>query len=420
MTRTIDASRVTIPEDRQRTEFPEQAHKELKDSIKTNGLLHPVILREGSVLAAGERRFRAMVELIAEGAVIRHGTVECPVGHIPFIDFGQLSELEAATVEFEENFRRLDPSWQDRARAMQKLEALCAANGKSTTRAALGEQANISGTTADRMLLAAKHLDDPEVAAAPTLKDAVKVIEKKAATTDRLKSLFTISNKPDGTAESIHTLLNGDSRELLGTLPAGSFDLILCDPPYGVGAQAFGEQSSGHNYDDSYESWQQLMPVLLSQTFRVAKADAHAYFFCDPRRYEELTMIARRVGWTPWHVPLIWDKSNGTLPEPDYGPRRTYEMIIFLRKGKRKILQVMPDVLRYSAVQNKMHAAQKPLELLCDLMSRSILPGQTVLDPCAGSGSIFPAANMRKVIATGIEQVMINYLMAKERMNGTE
>jgi DNA modification methylase len=80
----------------------------------------------------------------------------------------------------------------------------------------------------------------------------------------------------------------------------------------------------------------------------------------------------------------------------------------------------MPDVLRYSAVQNKMHAAQKPLELLCDLMSRSLLPGQTVLDPCAGSGSIFPAANMRKVIATGIEQVMINYLMAKERMNGTE
>jgi len=414
---TIDAQHIQIPEDRQRKEFPTEAQAELVDSIQTLGLIQPIVLREGSTLAAGERRLRACKVLIHNGIQIKHGKNVCPTGHIPYIDFGSLSATDAAEVELHENIKRLDITWQERARAYEKLRDLRAQTSAiPPTISELAKETHSSSERTGTMLMLARHLDDPEVAKAATPTEAAKIVKKKAESAQRLREAFV---NPTSQINSQHTISNEDARTFLRSLPAASFDVILTDPPYGVGADGFGEQSSGHEYDDSYATWLNLMPAVLSEGFRVTKSNAHAYIFCDPRRYEDIIAMARRAGWNPWHVPLIWNKRNGTLPEPEYGPRRTYEMIVYLRKGNRKVLQVLPDVLEYSPVVTKIHPAQKPIELYLDLLSRSAEPGQTVLDPFLGSGTLFPAANLRKLIATGCENNMSNFVLARSRMEGT-
>ncbi len=78
-------------------------------------------------------------------------------------------------------------------------------------------------------------------------------------------------------------------------------------------------------------------------------------------------------------------------------------MILYAIKGERYAKRLAPDVITAHSDPNLNHPAQKPVKLLVDLLSRSCGAGDLVLDPFAGSGSIFPAAHELKVRATGIE-----------------
>jgi DNA modification methylase len=60
-------------------------------------------------------------------------------------------------------------------------------------------------------------------------------------------------------------------------------------------------------------------------------------------------------------------------------------------------------VFVHPAVKDKLYAAQKPVELLKEIMALSFYPGECVLDPCCGSGSIYRAAAASKLKCTGIE-----------------
>lgn len=116
---------------------------------------------------------------------------------------------------------------------------------------------------------------------------------------------------------------------------------------------------------------------------------------------------------------MIWSKKNGMLPKPDFGPRLTYEAILFASKGSRKVLKVgAPDVIEFTTEGKNEHGAQKPVALYAELIARSCYPGDTVLDCFAGSGTIFPAANSTRTIATGIEISKTYHDLAQSRMLG--
>lgn len=91
-------------------------------------------------------------------------------------------------------------------------------------------------------------------------------------------------------------------------------------------------------------------------------------------------------------------------------------MVVYAVKGNRPATRLYPDVLTYPADENLGHAAQKPVGLYADLLQRTVLPGDTVLDPFAGSGPIFPAAQALHVTATGVEQDAASYGIALERL----
>jgi DNA modification methylase len=109
------------------------------------------------------------------------------------------------------------------------------------------------------------------------------------------------------------------------------------------------------------------------------------------------------------------------LPQPDRGPRYSYECILYATKGEAKVVkQGASDVLSYTGIKKLLHAAQKPAALYCDLLSRVCKPGDTVLDPFAGSGTIFVAGNTLSLSVCGIEQEEDAFNLALSRISSRE
>jgi DNA modification methylase len=199
------------------------------------------------------------------------------------------------------------------------------------------------------------------------------------------------------------------------------FDVILTDPPYGIGADTFGDSggkaAGAHSYDDTYENWKRIIPEFANQSYRITKPQAHLYAFCDIDRFHEFKRYLDDAGWNCFRTPLIWYKSAGSrLPWVDFGPQRKYEIAIYANKGRRPVNTIIGDVLSYNSDENLGHQAQKPVALYADLLRRSVAPGNLVLDPFAGSGTIFPAAHEVKCRAVGIESVAEHYALCLKRL----
>lgn len=425
--------------ERQRKKFDEAPLSDLENSIDANGLIHPPAVRRtdtGYALVAGERRMRACARLIALGKTIRCGDFVAPAGAIPVLDLGNLSDLAAFEAELDENIKRENLSWQERAMAEAKLlelrsEQNAAAGIPKPTLTAIAteivQRKTPAATTAEgsqvtavaTRIRLAEHLDDPDVAKAKTEAEAVKIVRKKA---EQVR-IQTLAAAHDSALERgcPHTLLQGDFRGHIQSLAEASVDVLLTDPPYGIAADTFGEQSGqGHNYEDSVEYFEEIIATLAEESYRVCKTQAHAYVFCDPRRFIDLQTHFELAGWKVWPIPLIWAKGNGMLPRPEHAPRRTYEAILFASKGDKPVRCVKGDVISVSGVRDLKHGAQKPVDLYVDLLSRSAVPGDVVLDTFAGSGTIFPAANRAKCKAIGIELDSHNAAICQTRMMAEE
>lgn len=429
--RFIAIDEIVVP-DRQRKLHNPTAHVELQNSIRTVGLLHPIIVRasdEGVVLVAGERRLRAIKDITALGGIPRFEGKEIPLEQIPIVELGELDPLDAEAAELDENIRRLDLSFQERAAATAKLfnlrTALALRAGESPPSVAdiseeiRGSREGVFQSNTRREILVARHLDDPEIARAATLDDAWKLLKKReesaknVALAERVGAIYTAD---------VHRLYNADCLSWLTDCPPEQFDVILTDPPYGMGADEFGDsgrmQMSAHSYDDSLESWKQLMGLWPAYAFRVAKPQAHAYVFCDLDNYPALKLLMEFAGWTIHRTPLIWHKPNGSrAPWPERGPQRKWEMILYAVKGDRNTLLLAGDVITCSNEQGMKHGAQKPVDLFRELLKRSARPGDSVLDSFCGTGTIFPAAQALKLYATGIEQDPATYGLAVQRLD---
>jgi DNA modification methylase len=429
--RFIKLSEIVVKPDRQRQEFDPQALQDLVTSIEYNGLLHPIILRqEGDkmVLVAGERRLKAMSQIWELGGSFRCDNEEVPECCIPFSNIGELSLLDAEEAELDENLKRKDLTWQEHAAAVARLHKLRGAQKVETNKTApVAEQVPVQ-TYADTALeilgksdggyqdqirkeiLVSKHLDNPAVAKAKSADEAFKILKKQEESAKNVELARVVGASFNS---DLHQLININCLEFMASCAEGpeenKFDVILTDPPYGMGADQFGDANGRlagieHRYDDSPEAWRDLMGLWTVLSYQVCKPQAHAYVFCDIDMFHELKAMMQKAGWYVFRTPFINHKMNsGRVPLPDQGPRRQYEIILYAIKGKKQTTHIYPDVISTSADENFSHGAQKPVALYQNLLQRSVRPGDRVLDTFAGSGTIFEAANGFQCSATGTE-----------------
>jgi len=431
--KTIRLDTITVLPNRQRRIFDAAKLHEFADSISKRSLLHPIILRAhegGFALVAGERRFRAISDLADLGGTIRHDGQEVPLGHIPYTLFDDLTPLAAEEAELEENTHRIDLSWQERAAAVNRLlslrtrqAALEGAPVPSTATIAVelrGSDEGIYHEATRREIIVGRNLAVPEIAAAKTIDEAFKILKKLDASAKH-RELGALVGRTF--TASVHSAINGDSLSWMRDAAPDQFDCILTDPPYGMGADEFGDSgglaAGAHGYADTPELAHSCYSALATEGFRITKAQAHLYAFCDIDNFPALKLVFAAAGWQVFRTPLIWYKPTAMrAPWPELGPQRKYETILYAIKGKRPTLKMAGDVLNYGPDSNLGHAAQKPVALFQDLLSRTLLPGQSVLDPFMGSGPIFAAANALKVRATGVELDQASYGIAVARIEG--
>jgi len=105
----VDVGRITANPDQPRHDFPEAEIIELSESIRSLGVLQPILVRpvaSGYQIVAGERRFRA---------AIRAGLTQVPV------IAKELSDKETFEIALVENVQRLNLNPLEEARGYQRL-----------------------------------------------------------------------------------------------------------------------------------------------------------------------------------------------------------------------------------------------------------------------------------------------------------
>lgn len=437
--RVTNRSNITIKPGRQRQEFDPAKMQELIVSIQDRGLMHaPVVRKEGGqlVLVAGERRMKAIEEIQLLGGTVRYDGGVVADGEVPYVLLGDLSPLEAEEAELDENLKRADLTWQEHAAAVARLHLLrqsqAAAKGEThsvtdTTRELYPEESKDKPVSAFAMqqsetrqeLIVARNLDNPLIAKAKDVKEAFKILKaaEQVAKNEELAKTVGLTFSAE-----LHKLYNVDCLYWMGLCSPGTFDVICTDPPYGMGADEFGDGGGKltgitHKYKDDLEHWRPLMKEFARLSYLITKDRAHAYLFCDFDRFHELKGFMEDAGWYVFRTPFIIHKlGSGRVPLPDRGPRRQWEMVLYAIKGKKPVTHIYPDVIAAQADESTGHGAQKPVAVIQNLLQRSVRPGDRVFDGFAGSGSIFPAAHALQCEVVACELDAGSYGLALRRL----
>jgi site-specific DNA-methyltransferase (adenine-specific) len=185
--------------------------------------------------------------------------------------------------------------------------------------------------------------------------------------------------------------MQGDALMTMGTLPVGSVDLIITDPPYeslekhrkvGTTTRLKHSKSSSNDWFSIFSN--DRFPSFFSEAYRILAKNSHLYLFCDQETMFIVKPIAEAIGFKFWK-PLVWDKMRIGM---GYHYRARYEFILFFEKGKRKLSDLgIPDVITVPRIW-KGYPTEKPSAVSEVLLLQSSLPGELVLDPFCGSGSV--------------------------------
>lgn len=202
---------------------------------------------------------------------------------------------------------------------------------------------------------------------------------------------------------------------VLPTLPEGSIDLIVTDPPYSIGTTSNGNK--GEWLDNNLI--RPFFEIWFREIRRILKPTGEIYMNTDWRTYPFLFPIASR--YLNVKNCIVWDYEwikAGT----HY--RFSHEFIIYaLREGgrNRKFPANERDVWRIKPINftsnNKFHNAEKPIELVKKMLTNSASKGNAVLDSFAGSGTTMKACLEMNLDCTGIE-INPEYIdVCKKRLN---
>lgn len=414
-----------VVRDRQRTKIESGPLTELRESILSKGLMHPPVVWHDAeadkwVLIAGERRLRAIDLIFSAGLCFSCDGLTITAGDVPVTEVSELDPIALFEAEFDENVIREDLTWQDKTRALAALHAQRKSENPSQTKIDTAREISTraGGTPGlsteslrkglQKAIIIADKLDDPAISKARNANEAHALILQKEEAMLRAelarRKLSTSGEKPE------IRIICGSMFDVLPTFAEGQVDLILADPPYGIdagGAGFRGRTVHHHNYQDDAETARKCAHTIFEEGFRLSKPRANLFLFCDIKAWFDLRAVASRLGWEVFPRPIIWQKSEseGLAPWGRQGFRVTYETILYATKGGRGLITSPVSILNVKRVPRhvRVHAAEKPVDLLKLLVDCSTIPGDLVLDPCCGSGSTLVACKELRRRAIGIE-----------------
>lgn len=182
------------------------------------------------------------------------------------------------------------------------------------------------------------------------------------------------------------TIYHGDCRELMSQISRGWVDIVLTDPPYGMGFQ------SNHRFQKHLKiRGDDSLPLDLIE-MAIERASRAAYVFC---RWDNIASMP-----TPKSV-LAWVKNNWSMGDLKHEHGRQWEACCFYALHNHEFVKRIPDVIFADKTGNELHPTEKPISLMKQIIIANV--GNLILDPFMGSGTTLRAAKDLGRKAIGIE-----------------
>lgn len=238
----------------------------------------------------------------------------------------------------------------------------------------------------------------------------------------------------------------GDMVEVFGNLPDNSIDLIITDPPFGIGFD------SNKHYNDEFDYVSENIDTWFSVMHNKLKPYRHIYVFI-PSKHSDVWKSAfkKYFRWMndliiPVHPTNVYDAKNFSIShqmvlygvkfpkDGKYGLIRNLNRVNYqktspqwLRDGRNKnpneytykYHTIFPSTIkanyRNNASKKTAHPSEKTIELLSILIRLSSNPDEIVADPFAGSGNTLISAHKtgRRYIGAEIDPKWYNVILDK-------
>lgn len=394
--------------------------KELAKSIASFGQLQPIVIDRENNLICGGRRLAACLLAGMKVMAVYSDAVD---------------PLLQREMEVEENIRRKQFTPAEEILATEELHRLkttkfgeaCSGRKGGWT---LNQTAEMIGKTRGNVI---ESLQLAElIKAFPQLKNAktkmeIKKVAKNLQQISSISAALSIFEKKAEAQEEIFSLKCADSKDWILSIPDGTFDCFITDPPYGInidkvkmetGKETGGLCATGTKFQDTPDCFRAILKWLPKQLYRVCSETAQGFMFFAPEYYQLCIDAFAHAGWVPYPRPVIWTKGQyHQCNAPHLYPASNYEMILFVRKEESHLYKEgETDVISTPPKLDKIHPTEKPVELIKNLIARIALPGFSLIDPFAGSGAILEAAMTSKLFPAGCEILPDNYAIALSRL----
>lgn len=193
-------------------------------------------------------------------------------------------------------------------------------------------------------------------------------------------------------------IYHADCRDVLPTLEPSTVDLVLTDPPYGIGWKT-DYRSKDDGMNPRRHSWpsKQHAPIHGDDE-PFDPAPLIAYGKCvlfGANNYAD--KLPPSNGW------LVWSKTEGQPPDSSGDCELAWTNIT---GAVRRYRHLWHGYQRQSEIGKHIHPTQKPVALFLWILGQWTKPGDLILDPYMGSGPVAAACHQlgRKYIGIEIEE----------------
>lgn len=260
-----------------------------------------------------------------------------------------------------------------------------------------------------------------------TLKELNEAIQDKPATTLRARVYDNLGTMFQRVGRGVYTVIrdnganimaiNGDGRDL-SMIKDAKIDAIITDHPYEDKKSLKGGNRNFANYDVfkyTQDDFNEKARVLKDGAFLVeffAEENANNYDYIY-----QCKKMAEKAGFK-YYATVPWTK--GTFVANTGRKAKNMEQVVIFTKGEPRRLRpdkqrggimrgaagMLPIAFDYQpkSVREKIHKAEKPVELLKQIISYVTKPGEYILDQFAGSGNLGIAAKQTGRSAMLIEK----------------
>ncbi|KKL11591.1 hypothetical protein LCGC14_2544310, partial [marine sediment metagenome] len=194
----------------------------------------------------------------------------------------------------------------------------------------------------------------------------------------------------------------------------GIFHFAEVDPPYGIDLTTLKRREGGgagtehalSTYEevpiDDYKDW---LYDVASEVYRVLANLSFCVWWFGPTHVNLVREVLKHVGFNVNDIWGIWYKgAQGQTQQPDYNLANTYEPFYIARKGSAHLAKPgRSNVFHYAPVpgQQKIHATERPIELMEEIIQTFTFPRQFFIVPFLGSGVTLRAGYKHEVTGVG-------------------